>query len=120
MATVSKVEVKSAQVNAWETPKETWEYVTVPEEDALGKEFPRVTLSGPHTEHAFEAGETYHVPAQVADYVKDRIKVFNRGCVRLIQSNLDTGAQLAVQKHGSARAAGIHSTPASNGELASA
>src|ERR1700686_2302752 len=119
MATLKNVAVVEP-VDAWDTAKETWEYVTVPEEDALGKEFPRVTLSGPHTEHAFEAGQTYHVPAEVAAYVKDRIKVFNRGCVRLIQSNLDTKAQLAVAEHGSARAAGIHSRPANAGELANA
>jgi hypothetical protein len=117
MATATKIAVP-VNVPAWETPKETWEYVSVPEEDALGKTFPRVTLSGPHTEHAFEAGQTYHVPAQVAEYVKDRIKVFNRGCVRLIQSNLDTKAQLAVAQHGSASAAGVRSTPASPAELA--
>lgn len=120
MAIATKVEVKPSAVSAWDTPRETWEYVTVPEEDALGKTFPRVTLSGPHTEHAFEAGQTYHVPVQVADYVKDRIKVFNRGCVRLIQSNLDTKAQMAVAEHGSARAAGVNSRPATSGELASA
>ncbi len=117
MATVTKVSVAQAPSNAWDTPRETWEYVTVPEEDALGKTFPRVTLSGPHTEHAFEAGQTYHIPSQVAEYVKDRIKVFNRGCVRLIQSNLDTKAQLAVAQHGSAAAAGVASRPAHVGEL---
>lgn len=74
-----------APVDAWETPKETWVYVTIPDEDPLGKEFPHVSLN----KHIFEAGKSYNVPSQVAEYVNDRIKVFNRSCIRLLQPNRD-------------------------------
>lgn len=84
-------------VDAWETPKETWEFVTVPDEDPLGKTFPNISLN----KHIFEAGQTYNLPPQVAAYVKDRIKVFNRSCVRLLQPNVDLKAQTDVQNHGS-------------------
>lgn len=78
-------ETKPLQVNAWDTPKETWRYVTVPEEDPLGKGYPNISLN----KDVFSAGKTYLVPPQVADYINDRIKVFNRSCVRLLQPNVD-------------------------------
>lgn len=117
MAAPAKLPVVE-KISAWDTPRETWEYVTVPEEDPLGKEFPRVTLSGPKQEHVFLAGQTYHVPSEVAAYVKDRVKVFNRGCVRLLQPNVDTQAQRAVSM-GSQAAAQIGSRAATAAELAS-
>lgn len=79
-------------VDAWKTAPETWEFVTVPDEDPLGKEFPDISLN----KNVFSAGETYNLPAQVAAYVKDRIKVFNRSCVRLLQPNRDIAAENAV------------------------
>lgn len=69
----------------WKSDKETWQYVTVPDEDPLGKKFPNIGLNA----HTFSAGETYLVPKEVADYIKDRTKVFNRSCIRLLQPNAD-------------------------------
>jgi len=44
--------------DVWLSPKETWEYVTVPEEDPLGKGYPDISLN----KHVFSAGETYNLP----------------------------------------------------------
>jgi len=93
-------------VDAWTTDETTWQYVTLPDEDPLGKEFPIVSLN----KHVFEAGQTYKVPPQVADYVRERVKVFNRSCVRLLQPNRDLTAERAVA-FGSASAAQIGAMP---------
>ena len=66
------------------TAKEAWQYVVIPTEDPLGKPFPTIRLN----KEAFEAGQTYQVPAPIASYVNDRIKVFNRSCVRLYQNDM--------------------------------
>jgi hypothetical protein len=66
------------------TPKESWEYISIPEEDPLGKRFAAIRLN----KEVFEAGQTYQVPAPIASYVKDRIKAFNRSCVRLFQPDM--------------------------------
>ena len=66
------------------TPKETWQYVTIPEEDPLGKPFPTIYLN----KEAFERGQSYNLPPQIATYVKDRIKIFNKSCVRLLQPDM--------------------------------
>lgn len=92
--------------DAWLSPQETWETVVVPDEDPLGKGFPDISLN----KHVFSAGQAYKVPAQVAAYVKDRIKVFNRSCVRLLQPNRDIAAENAVY-FGSKTAAQLGSHP---------
>jgi hypothetical protein len=66
------------------TSRETWQYVTLPQEDPLGKPFPTIRLN----KEAFEAGQTYQIPAPIAAYVNDRIKKFNRSCVRLYQNDM--------------------------------
>lgn len=81
MAELKKVEV----LDPWKSNKETWQYVTIPDEDPLGKKYPNIGLNA----HSFKAAETYLVPPQVAEYIKDRVKVFNRSCVRLLQPNAD-------------------------------
>lgn len=92
--------------DVWASPQETWEFVTVPDEDPLGKGFPDISLN----KHVFSAGQSYTVPAQVAAYVKDRIKVFNRSCVRLLQPNRDIAAENAVY-FGSKTASQVGSHP---------
>ena|ERR1700723_964048 len=82
MAT-DKPQVNTIQ-SLFQTPRETWQYVSVPQEDPLGKPFPTIRLN----KEAFESGQTYQVPAQIAAYVNDRIKVFNRSCVRLYQNDM--------------------------------
>lgn len=66
------------------TPKETWQYVTLPDEDPLGKKFPKIMLN----KEVFEAGQTYNLPTPIATYLKDRIKIFNRSCTRLLQPDM--------------------------------
>jgi hypothetical protein len=78
-------DAKRKPVNAWDTPVETWQYVTVPEETPLGKQFPAIRLN----KDTFEAGKTYNVPAEIAAYVNDRVKVAQRADVRLLQPNAD-------------------------------
>jgi hypothetical protein len=95
-----------AAVDAWETDQTNWEFVTIPDEDPLGKEFPIVSIN----KHVFEAGETYKVPPPIAAYVRDRVKVFNRSCVRLLQPNRDLAAENAVY-FGSKTAAQVGSHP---------
>lgn len=82
------VEVKKQKVenlDPWESPKETWQYVTIPDEDPLGFKYPTISLN----KTLFHAGESYQVPPPVAAYVNERIKVYNRSCVRQLQSNVD-------------------------------
>jgi hypothetical protein len=79
-------------VDPWTTDESTWQYVTIPDEDPLGKEYCKVSLN----KHVFEAGQTYKVPPQVADYVRDRVKVYNRSCVRLLQPNRDIVSERQV------------------------
>lgn len=73
------------QTQAWESPKETWQYVNIPDEDPLGKKFATISMNS----HKFEAGRTYQLPAPVAVYVLDRIKQYNKACVRVLQPNVD-------------------------------
>jgi hypothetical protein len=86
MPTIAKeVEKRPTTITEfYATPKESWQYVTIPEEDPLGKHFPTIFLN----KEAFHAGETYNLPAQIATFVKDRIKIFNRSCVRLLQPDM--------------------------------
>lgn len=91
---VTKEVIKA--VDPWETDKTNWEYVSIPEENALGQKHDTIGLHGLNTSHLFEAGQTYFVPAQVAAYVKDRLKVYNRSVVRILQPNRDVSAERAV------------------------
>lgn len=72
-------------VDPWQTSKETWQYVTIPEEDATGVKFPSISLN----KTTFYPGETYQVPPQVAAYVVDRIKTYNKSTVRLFSGRAD-------------------------------
>src|SRR5436309_1844040 len=101
MSLDTKAEKNTQPIDAWKTAKETWEYVTLPEEDPLGKAFPSISLN----KHIFNAGKTYLVPKVVALYVNDRIKVFNKSCVRLLQPNVDMKS-LSEVSAGSANAPG--------------
>lgn len=69
----------------WKSSKETWSYVTIPDEDPTGLKFPSIGLN----KIEFRAGETYQVPPAVAEYVKGRIKAFNKSVTRLFSSQCD-------------------------------
>jgi hypothetical protein len=88
-------EVKKQTAEAfdpWKTPKETWQYITVPDEDPAGSRFPNITIN----KTAYEAGQTYHLPVAVADFVKERIKTFNRSVTRLFNPKADLEALRVV------------------------
>jgi hypothetical protein len=70
------------------TPKDTWQYVTIPDEDVTGKEHPSIWLN----KIEFAKGTTYQVPGVIADYVKGRIKAFNRSVTRLFSPQVDREA----------------------------
>jgi hypothetical protein len=67
------------------TPKETWQYITIPDEDPTGLKFPSIGLN----KIEFRAGETYHLPVQIASFVKERMKAFNRSVTRLFSPQVD-------------------------------
>lgn len=83
-------EIKKAPeaFDPWKTPKESWQYVTVPEEDATGLKYPPIGLN----KIEFKAGETYHVPQAIAAYVTERIKAYNKSVVRLFSPAVDRAA----------------------------
>lgn len=76
---------EKAPVDPWTTSQETWEFVTIPEEDPLGTKFHSISLNKQY----FDAGKTYKVPPPVAVFLRDRIRVYNKSCVRLLQPNVD-------------------------------
>lgn len=86
----TKKEVKAN--DPWSTPKETWVYVTVPEEEPTGNRFPTIWLN----KISFEAGHTYHIPTAVASYLNERIRVYNRSVIRLFQPGVDKEALRVV------------------------
>lgn len=99
---------KPVAFDPWTTPKETWKYITIPDEDPTGKKFPTIMLN----KISFSAGETYHLPVAVADHVNDRVKVFNRSVMRLFNPNVDMDALTKVSA-GSASGASVNYVDAS-------
>lgn len=80
------------QIDPWKTDKEGWEYIAIPEENALGERHASIGLN----RNSFEAGQTYLVPPPVATFIKERLKVYNRACIRQLQPNRDIAAENAV------------------------
>ena len=76
----------------WKTPKESWQYVTIPEEDATGLKHPSIRFN----KDEYKAGETYLVPQAVAASIKERLQAFSRSVVRLFSPNVDRLAQQQV------------------------
>lgn len=77
---------------AMQSDKTNWEYVTLPEEDALGNPHPPIGLNS----ETFEAGKTYLLPPAIAAYVKDRLKVYARSAVRVLSPRRDVDAENRV------------------------
>lgn len=77
--------IAKTPVDPWLTPKETWQFVVIPEEDVTGKTHPSIWLN----KMEFVKGQTYQVPPQVAEYVNGRLKAFNRSITRLFSSQVD-------------------------------
>ena len=88
----SKKETGTTVSDLYKTDKATWEYVTIPEENALGEKHPEIRLN----QEVFEPGKTYLVPKQVADYVRERLRVYVKSCVRILSPKRDFDALKAV------------------------
>lgn len=76
----------------WKSDQTTWEFVSIPDEDALGYAHPPIGLNA----HSFEAGKTYKVPPQVAAFVRERLKAYQRATVRVMSPKRDFAAEQAV------------------------
>jgi hypothetical protein len=84
---------KATPVNdPWKSPKETWQYVTVPDVDLTDRKYPSIWLN----KIEFQPGETYHIPPAVAEFVTGRIKAYNRSVTRLFSPTRDYAAENAV------------------------
>lgn len=98
-----KIDAKHIAKTDWDTPKDNWEYISIPEEDAIGRKHATVS----NNNRNFEAGKTYLVPPAVAVDVRERLKIFNRECVRILQPKRDYKSEQQVDKFGTGSAAGI-------------
>lgn len=78
--------------DAYKTDQETWEYVTIPAENALGNAHDNIGLN----KETFVAGQTYKVPAPIAAYLKERLREYAKSCVRVLQPKRDYKAEQAV------------------------
>ena len=83
-----KKQAQVVYVDPWETPVESWEYVTIPEENALGYPHDKIGIN----EKSFGPG-THHVPAKVAETIRDRVTVYNKAVIRTLQPNREQDAQ---------------------------
>lgn len=97
---------KREQKTEWDTPKDNWEYVAIPQENALGEQHATMGIN----DKVFEAGKTYHVPPKTAHTLRERLKVYNRSCVRVLQPRRDYDAERAVSI-GSANPGGTYTDP---------
>jgi hypothetical protein len=86
MAVEKKAKIEA--VDPWETDKSTWEYVGVPAENALGE----VHATMGNNRHNFQAGKTYLLPQAYAEDLKERLKVYARSCIRILQPKRDMDA----------------------------
>src|SRR5690349_10198079 len=87
-----RMAAKATQKTDWDTDQSTWEFITIPEENALGERHDSMSLNS----HVFEPGKTYRVPPKVAETMRDRLKVYARACVRVLQPKRDVDAERRV------------------------
>jgi len=87
-----KIAAKASQTTDWDSDQSTWEYVTIPEENALGERHDSMSINN----HVFAPGQTYKVPPKIAETLRDRLKVYARACVRILQPKRDVDAERRV------------------------
>jgi hypothetical protein len=87
-----RIDAKHSAKTVWDSPKDRWEYITIPEENPLGEKHASIA----NNNHVFEAGKTYLVPPEIAEDVKDRLRVYQRACVRVLQPTRDYKAERQV------------------------
>jgi len=103
-----KIDAKHNAKTVWDSPKDTWEYITIPAENAIGETHAPVT----NNRHKFEAGNTYLVPPAVAEDVRDRLKVYAKASVRVLQPKRDYDAERKVSTYGSSGSIAVPVDPA--------
>lgn len=91
-----KIAAKQNAPTVWTTDQKDWVYVTIPEENALGEKHDTMGLNT----HYFEAGKTYLVPQEVAAFLKERLSVYAKACIRVLQPKRDISAEKAVELYG--------------------
>lgn len=106
MAEEKKAAALPMQPDVWKSDRSTWEYVAIPAENALGERHASIGLNKDN----FEPGKTYMVPAKVAEFLRDRLHVYAKSCVRILQPKRDYAAENAVAV-GSANASQIGAQP---------
>lgn len=75
-----------------EVKKSSKTFVTVPEHDIFDKPFATLRL-GPHV---FEAGVTYELEEPLATTLKERIRVWEKANIRLLQPKKDDVSEAQV------------------------
>lgn len=85
-----------AGTDVWKSDRSTWEYIAIPDENALGYPHDSIGIFGPGQAHVFVAGKTYLVPPEIAATVRERLRVYTRATVRTIQPRRDFAAEGAV------------------------
>lgn len=104
-----RIEAKHAAKTVWDTDKKNWEYISIPEENALGEAHCSMGLN----QHQFDPGQTYLVPPEVARTLKDRLKVYAKSCVRVLQPKRDYESenQVATGSTNPGQRAATHTDP---------
>lgn len=97
-----KIAAKQAAKTDWQTDQKDWEYISIPAENALGEKHDTMGLNS----HYFEAGKTYLVPPKVAETIKERLAVYAKACVRVLQPRRDyvSEQQVAIGSSSPAKA----------------
>jgi hypothetical protein len=65
----------------WLSDQKDWQYVSIPAENNLGYAHDAMV----ENHRKFEPGKTYLVPALVAETLNERLKVYAKQCIRILQ-----------------------------------
>ncbi len=105
-----RMAAKAVQKTDWESDQSTWEYITIPEENALGEKHDAMSINS----HEFFPGKTYKVPPKIAETLRDRLKVYARACVRVLQPKRDVDAERHVAMGSMRSAAAVDASTLQN------
>jgi hypothetical protein len=82
------------EVAAPVSTKSEYIFVTIPETDMYDAPYPTIQLN----RTKFEPGRTYKVPTEIGNEVVDRMKKFEKECVRLLRPKADIKSLNQVNK----------------------
>src|SRR5208337_4489860 len=82
--------------NVWKSDQANWEYIAIPATNALGEMHASLSVN----EYSFEPGQTYKVPPTVAGTLRERLLVYAKECVRVLQPKRDVASEMLVAKYG--------------------